>query len=400
MTPYSGPANRRPLSLRKVTALTPAGQGGSAGSNPASGTSREAPGERSTMRKTYAALAVAVTLLLGFGAVGSADAQGQSAVSVVTTVGADLTPPALPANPEKPLKGVKLAKGKPGKAADSKMRLAAVTVGINYNYVIGSQTLPVGANADGMAYNHIVYKSFVGAGDYHSLTEGAVFSRDGKQIIEAGTTTDPAVCGSTGGVANVCVFTYTWKNGVPQGYNTGFVPYAPTCSVAANYCAGEDAAGLIGAQPRTQIIHSGTVWWVAFNGLWIGYFPDTMWTNATPNGPSVTFNKVDKINVFGEVAWDASTTADRPCTDMSSGVNATAANTGATPAPGRIGTIAYQGLLPAGTATSISLSADLPGAYDVYSLTAPTNTTFQYGGRGYTNPAPGTPSLPGVKGGC
>jgi len=246
-------------------------------------------------------------------------------------------------------------------------------------------------SALGMAANLHVYKPYLDpVNGGHTLAEIAVERTVGgqRQIVEVGTTVDPGVCGAQ---PVPCMFSFWWKNGVGQGYNVNFTPYAPTCSVAANYCIGESLLGLAGAVPgngnpyRFQIQHNNGAWWLAFNNMWVGDFNDSLWTGATPSGPGVTFTSGQTFQAFYEVV-DFTTL---PCSDMGNGL--VASNGSAA----RVGTMALLNSSPAGIASNFS-SVTVNSPYTQLNLTSPNITTARAGGPGFDSLG----ALPGVKDNC
>lgn len=243
--------------------------------------------------------------------------------------------------------------------------LAAVT----YHYAVGEQSSIV---ADGAAVN-ITVESPAGDATHdgassHSLGELIVRSTDLKDSIEIGWR-KPATSATA-------FFVYHTVNGVPMGYN-----------LCTDYSAEPFNAGDLipstmvgtGVGPRFEITHSGTNWWVAFNLKWVCSFPDSVWTSA-----GRTFNKVNYVQAYGEVA---STSTTKPCTDMGDGQAATS------------GTAARIGSYSLNNQTSGSAPAfntyTLPSTAGI-TINAVSATTFRYGWSGYT--AAGT--LPGNTGSC
>lgn len=213
----------------------------------------------------------------------------------------------------------------------------------------------VGARQDGLSATG-AYASFtqaqpiVDASDYHSLTELAVQSTDGKQVIEVGWTVDKGVNGDS--VPHLFVF--HWVNGTPKCYNAcGFV------SLNGSVKAG--SALPVGAIGRFAIIHSGSRWNILYNSVQVGYFPDTLWNGG--------FTKTGTVQVFGEVA--ASATA-QPKTQMGNGVLGSLANSAA---------ISNYGLF--GSTISPSLSHYIFGDANIYNYGQATSLGLRYGGPGY-----------------
>jgi hypothetical protein len=152
-----------------------------------------------------------------------------------------------------------------------------------------------------------------GTTDYHTLVETAVQSADGDQVIEVGVTQDPYVnknpVGSSTGWYGPRVFVGSWVNGVFQGYNGGgFVPVSGTTVVPG-------VTNLPANTAYVQHVWYSTdqdLWWIGFGTEWLGYFPGSMWTGATP---SVTFNR----NEFTQIFWELASTELKPCSDLGNG---------------------------------------------------------------------------------
>lgn len=250
-----------------------------------------------------------------------------------------------------------------GSLAISSPAMAVVT----YHYAVGQQT---GIVADGAAVNMTVHSPYVnGAHDgtsSHSIAELTVRSADSKDRIEVGWRKPT--------VSPVSMFVYHAINGVGQGYNLC------TDQAGTAFNAGDAIpAAVIGTSPRFQILHSGTKWWIQFNAQWICTFDDSVWTSQ-----GRTFNKVEQVQAFGEVASNVSAT---PCTDMGNNQ----ASTGATAA--RIENYALQGQT-SGPAAAFSNYVQPAGVG--ITQTVVSTTAFKYGWAGYTS----TNTLPGNYGSC
>jgi hypothetical protein len=152
-----------------------------------------------------------------------------------------------------------------------------------------------------------------GATDYHTLVETAVQSDDSNQIIEVGVIQSPSVNknppGSSTGWYGPRLFVGAWVNDVFQGYNGGgFVPVSGTSVVPG-------VTNLPANTAYVQHIWYSTdqdMWWIGFGTEWIGYFPGSMWTGATP---SVTFNRNELTQIF----WEMASTELKPCSDLGNG---------------------------------------------------------------------------------
>jgi hypothetical protein len=228
-----------------------------------------------------------------------------------------------------------------------------------YSYAIKRQHYPA-TPADGVAINATIYKPTKLTTDPHTLWEITVESDDDQQIVEVGWTVDTLVCGS---VANSpCLFTFAWVNGVAKCYNgCDFVP-AIGC---APYCMGSPVTSLVGTTKGFAIQHISGAWWVAFDGVWRGAWPDSVWTGATP---AATFTQSQYTQSFGEVAAGNDPTQ----TDMGNGVLAVSTSLGALAS-------GYQLVNSTGTA---SWASTVTTAADRWTVTDVSTTSFRYGGPG------------------
>ena len=140
--------------------------------------------------------------------------------------------------------------------------------------------------------------------------------------VEAGWTVDYNI---NSGSFEPHFFVHMWIDNDPMGYNMdpnagfndfsgggGFSPIGP----------GDALTGAIGTSKRFQLAYldntaSGGMpgWWVGYNSLWVGYWPETMWSNE-----GETFLDASEVQGFGEIA----TFTDESCTDMGSGTMAAA----------------------------------------------------------------------------
>lgn len=329
------------------------------------------------------AISVALTgllLTLGFGlSVQPAAASTQSSSNTIVTPDGHVVTklPALAG--VKPDKTKHVFKGLPSKPGTVTTLTAGVCDGVTgnacFNYNIGSQ--------GSISKNGITGVNRVGgstgalqADGYHTLGETAVQSSDQHQIIEAGWTVDPTINKTSGvGVTTPRPFVFYWVNGVPQVYNGGaFVPVSGATVVPG-------VTDLVpGAIPKFVIWHDDTqhVWWISWNGVYMGYYADATWTGATP---SVSFTRIQFVQNFGEVA----STVSKPCTDMGLGVANDTTNSA------RFSSISYIGPVysdPLDTASvnmtlSSTTNASSPEA-GTYGAGSPPSTTnlrsFYYGG--------------------
>lgn len=260
-----------------------------------------------TMMATAKTKAVAATAALamvvtgGFAVAAPAQAAPSPAVPIVS---GELAPPVLPKTPGKTLKGFQGSKGHPGGTA-SGVQSRALLAGPFYTYGVARQVLTGTDSASGFAANLTINDPAVCSVDganAHSISEIAVQSPDGQQVVEAGWRK------AVGGTPTL--FVGHWINGVFQGYNTGFTLYGtpvnpPGTSLASMVTSPQSSK-------RFQISYSSGVWWVAFDGAYIGYFNGTRWTSAGVT----TFNKGNIFQGYWEVA---STVNATPKTDMGNG---------------------------------------------------------------------------------
>jgi Neprosin len=166
---------------------------------------------------------------------------------------------------------------------------------VNYLYSVGSQA----AETDGIYANLTVAKPTLAKADYHTLTEIALQSADGQQIVEVGWTVDRVVNGDD----DPHLFVFHWVNRKATCYNgCGFVSYSK--NVTAGATLSYDVTKKFGIQ------YFNGAWWIAYDTEWIGFFPEALW-----NAEGVKFNRSGLVQVFGEVA---STTA-KPCSEMGNG---------------------------------------------------------------------------------
>lgn len=359
------------------------------------------------LRKFFTGLVAVGAMLVPVAISAPVQAAPTSLVPIVSPTD-QLAPP--PVNPKgtQP-KGVVAPKGNPTKAGDAKAAReansrAALLSGPYFHYALARQTLAVGEKADGQAANLHIQSPYLDPADLvngvHSLGELAVSDRAGNNVVEVGWTKDDGVCGSTttGGVTtiNTCMFVFWWKNGVPQCYNgCGFTEYTANCSVAGQLCPGDNMTSLVNQQKRFQISRTSNAWWLAYDGVYIGYYLDTLWTGATPSGPAVTnFKYGEMFSVFYEVAsGDPS-----PCTDMGSGYLGTDPSLLAS----RMGSIILLNPNPSTIVSNFPASAPwkgtgaTPTVAGVYDVLALSTQTARGGGPGWN--AAGT--APGTRGGC
>lgn len=266
--------------------------------------------------------------------------------------------------------GVSFPKGSPTKSGvtsnTSKSTLSATT---DYYYNTADQS-PVTGTTGVYANGLVASPTGVATGASHSLTEISVQSSASgslRNIVEVGWSVSQGQFGDN----NPHFFVYWWKNGVGQCYNgCGFVPWtSPTITVGASM------ASVSGTLKQFSILHTGGAWWIGYDAGWVGYYPDSLWTSATPSGPGVTFNTVSYYQVFGEIAKPAGTALSTICEDMGNGLLGSSTAT----LPGRWASTML--VTPAGNVDA-SLSTGT-NAYPTYWMgTLTTAKSYRFGGPG------------------
>lgn len=190
------------------------------------------------------------------------------------------------------------------------------------------------------------------ADDAHTLGEIGVQSADNRQIVEIGWHVDVLVNHD----AQPRLFVFHWVDGQPTCYNgCGFVETSTTMKPGMRVTPG--ATGDYAIELR------GADWWLAYNGVDLGYFPGTLW----PGG----FTTAGRVQWFGEVAAERA----EPCTEMGNGkkgVDPTAATMTdlvvvrpggmRTPATAGVGTITAPAYYDVGQTTPTSFAFGGPGA--------------------------------------
>lgn len=231
--------------------------------------------------------------------------------------------------------------GAPAQAAPRKMhgvppgpgRFSAQSVG--YFYAGMRQTVPAGmvATTDGLYANMDVWQATTNGNPDHSLGEISIQKDGGLDgVIEAGYWNDN---GSTGGPR---LFVSRWTNGTWGGdYNgvtDGFIKCTTaTCGANSVVTLGTNVtsgvlrkfliqhvsfgAGATGWGVWMNTTSSGTCTGGAGTTCWVGYYPDSLWTGASP---PVSFTTVGFAQVFGEVTNDDSVdgTPQGTCSNMGS----------------------------------------------------------------------------------
>lgn len=277
------------------------------------------------------------------------------AAVAVTSASVSIKPPPKPSALDKP------AVAPPGQGLKGS---PSVTNGVhtdtlgatNYTYAGATQTpatAPTGVTALMKVDNPWLSVSY----EYHTLAEEAITSVNGQQAAEIGWTRDPTTFGDD----HVRLFAYSWKNGVPLGYNTGFVNYASRVNTV-----GDDISSFVDTAPQIgwQFDVNDNLW-ASFNNNFLGYYPASTWSGVTP-----AFTTASQVKFYGEIVGRAS-----PCTDMGSNpaVLATSTSTGAA----KFSSITYDN-----TATvSMTPFATNSAWYSAVLMTG-TVRSFYYGGPG------------------
>jgi len=188
-----------------------------------------------------------------------------------------------------------------------------------------------------------------------------------RQMVEVGWTVDNVMWGD--GLPHLFVF--HWVNGKGTCYNgCGWV-----AADSATVKAGDILPAL--TAKKFEIAYDATAadgpnWSVYYDGGLIGWFPASLWTDASP---AVTdFSSTDQVQAFGEVA----SANAKPCSDMGS---TTLGSKAALPAT-YFGSLALiNGASATIFATYVQPTSASPDNYAMFM--APSNRTFFYGGPGY-----------------
>jgi hypothetical protein len=234
----------------------------------------------------------------------------------------------------------------PGKHLEAQSEASVSTPDVDYHYsgVFDFVTLS-GASAEWGQFQPRLAPS-----DSHSLAELAVESADGEQIVEVGWTVDAQLNGDK----LPHLFVFHWVDGKGACYNG---------------CGWEQVSrtrypGMIVALTREpqQVIYRNfnSAWWVWYQSEWIGFFPNSLWTE---------FSSAGLVQWFGEVAG-----LPEPTTEMGDGLLPPEANA------------AFMSNLQVEDASGQSQSADFssdsltdPTAYQL----SVTDAGFSFGGPGY-----------------
>lgn len=212
-----------------------------------------------------------------------------------------------------------------------------------------------GISAAGASVSITQAQPKVGSQDYHSLTELAIESADGQQVVEIGWLVAPGINQDS----LTHLFVYHWVNGAESCYNgCGFVQTSTT------YKAG----GLIKINTvGTYSIHYNSGKWILkYNGSQLGYFPESLWGGS--------FTKAGIVQAFGEVASSSATT---PLTQMGNGILGTKSGSAVISKFNLIGT--------QNTQTLYYAADQAPSVYTIgsYNTACKLSCSMHYGGPGY-----------------
>jgi Neprosin len=155
------------------------------------------------------------------------------------------------------------------------------------------------ATTNGVAGNATIANPTVTSGDFHSLAEFAVSTTNQQQALEVGWTVDNGTFGDN----LTHLFVGRWVNGVFGGYNAG--GWVDNGANPVN--AGAALTADVGLSKAFGILHSGTNWWLYYNNVAIGSYPDSLWSG--------TFTTGSLNQAFGEVAANVAS----PTTKMGNG---------------------------------------------------------------------------------
>ena len=162
--------------------------------------------------------------------------------------------------------------------------------------------------------------------DNHTLVEVAAISSGsaGNNGVEVGWIKSQAVCNQ---VSSPCLFVYNRVGGTGLGYNmaaaAGFVRTTGTGYSTVD--PGDSLSGDVGTSKNFAIRYFTNAqssnregWWVAYAGLYVGYYPIAKWTSA-----SETFVDTEQPQIYGEIAGTSAVGSKvENCTDMGSGAMA------------------------------------------------------------------------------
>lgn len=254
-------------------------------------------------------------------------------------------------------------KGLPPEHGNVNRPVKMMLAGPVYHYAGGHQffssTHPIGAYAN----LKVPSSTYLATTDYHTLGEIAVQSAGSgsRNIVEVGWNVDRVVNGDT----LPRLFVYHWKNNVPSCYNgCGFVNWG-----GATITPGDPIP--VNTNPKMGIQLHNNDWWISYNNSWVGYYPQSLWTSATP---TTSFTQNNLTQFFGEVVTEDGTAE---CSDMGSGSLASVANTG-TPPAASFSNVSYI------NGPAVNLDHFDKSTYN-YTVNAISERTFYYGGPGKGN---------------
>jgi len=173
---------------------------------------------------------------------------------------------------------------------DDDARLAAAW-GVDYHYAVGYQW----TWSRGAVVWMNQYRPWLSTADSHTLGELAVQGNNTGNIVELGWTIDRGLYGDD----YPHLFSFYWVNNQPGCYNgCGWVQVSPY------YYPGMWTAW-DGSQHQFVVEWWQGNWWLAYDGVWMGYYPGSLWGGG--------HNESSLVQAFGEVAVAPGST---PCTDM------------------------------------------------------------------------------------
>jgi Neprosin len=262
-------------------------------------------------------------------------------------------PSAVASNTVNAPKGMPAVAGVGPSAGRVGARASPADSGVSYSYVPAYDA----ATATGAEGSYLVADPTVSATDYHSLSELAVESSDGQQIVEVGWTVDPGQFGDT----LPHLFVFHWVNGTPGCYDgCGFVSSSTAVTAGMSLTPGDTH--------DFEIDYTDDNWNIYDDGTLVGYFPGSLWSGS--------FTSLGLTQWFGEVAAGDPV----PCTQMGNGMLGSAAAADTISAMSLIG----------GPAVSITL--DQPGA-PYYTGVATAANAISIGGPGGCPPV-APPAVP------
>jgi Neprosin len=245
-------------------------------------------------------------------------------------------------------------KGFPGSTASNVIEPNATTTylcgsAFSCYYYVGANQWGLSATGASVAFTQA--KPTVGANDFHSVTELAVESSDGRQIVEVGWIVTQNVNGDN----LPHLFVFHWVNGNATCYNgCGFVPVSTPVPAG-----GVVSVGTIG---KFKIQFKNNRWQIIYNGYLVGYFPESIWGGS--------FTKAFEVQVFGEVCGSPTT---YPKTQMGNGILGSKLSSAIIKNYALLGSTIAPALSPYGINVN----------YTSYTYSNATATSLHYGGPGY-----------------